>query len=260
MQSLHEILMQLAGGRIGVDEAQAQLMASGVLTVGDFARLDTGRLRRKGVPEIIFAPGKTVGQLLQIAGSLLEAAGRVIIASFDEKQKDAIDSRFPGMIAAGNMETGAIVLAKPDGQLPAKGGAIGVLSAGTADVPACEQARIVAEEMGCRVMKAYDVGVAGVHRLVGPLGEMMEAGVAALVVAAGMEGALPSVVAGLVPVPVIGLPVSSGYGLGGGGVTALLAMLQSCCPGLVVVNIDNGIGAGATAALIANRAAPQKPA
>jgi NCAIR mutase (PurE)-related protein len=108
--------------------------------------------------------------------------------------------------------------------------------------------------MGCEVLTAYDVGVAGVHRLVAPLRTMIEAEVAAVVVAAGMEGALPSVVAGMVPVPVIGLPTSTGYGLGGGGVTALLSMLQSCCPGLVVVNIDNGVGAGATAALIANRA------
>ncbi len=251
MESLHDILKQLAEGRISADEARLQ--AAGILTVGDFARLDTGRLKRKGVPEIIFAPGKTVAQLLEICSALLDKSSRVIIASFDEEQKGAIDSRFPGMIAAGGMEAKTIVLAKPGQQPPAGGGKIGILSAGTADIPACEQARIVAEEMGSHVMNAYDVGVAGVHRLVGPLGEMMEAGVAALVVAAGMEGALPSVVAGLVPVPVIGLPTSSGYGLGGGGVAALLAMLQSCCPGLVVVNIDNGVGAGATAALIANR-------
>ena len=110
--------------------------------------------------------------------------------------------------------------------------------------------------MGVGVATAYDVGVAGVHRLSGPLNDMVERGVAALVVAAGMEGALPSVVSGLVSVPVIGLPTSTGYGMGGGGEAALLAMLQSCSPGLVVVNIDNGVGAGVTAALIARGREP----
>ncbi len=256
METQREILRQLAEGKISIDEAQARLPLAGILAVGEFARLDTGRLQRKGVPEIVFAPGKTVGQLLEICSTLVEAGGRSIVASLSGEQQAALESRFAGMIAAQSAEAKTIVLAKKGLKPRAGGGKIGVLSAGTADVPACEQARIVAAEMGCQAVTAYDVGVAGLHRLAGPLSEMMEAGAAALVVAAGMEGALPSVVAGLVPVPVIGLPTSSGYGLGGGGVTALLAMLQSCCPGLAVVNIDNGVGAGATAALIANQAAP----
>jgi NCAIR mutase (PurE)-related protein len=129
-------------------------------------------------------------------------------------------------------------------------------------VPVAEEARLVAEEMGCEVVPLYDVGVAGLHRLLAPLDEMLRTGVEALVVAAGMDGALPSVVAGLAPVPVIGVPVSVGYGAGGKGRAALLAMLQTCAPGLTVVNIDNGVGAGATAALIANRVAAvaQRPA
>jgi NCAIR mutase (PurE)-related protein len=138
---------------------------------------------------------------------------------------------------------------------PRTGGRIGVITAGTSDVPVAEEARLVAEEMGCAVATLYDAGVAGLHRLLGPLGEMLEGGVGALVICAGMDGALPSVVAGLAPVPVIGVPTSIGYGAGGKGRAALLSMLQTCVPGLSVVNIDNGAGAGATAALIANRLA-----
>ncbi len=130
-----------------------------------------------------------------------------------------------------------------------------MLAAGTVDVAVAEEAATMCEAMGVAVVRAYDVGVAGLHRLSGPLEQLREAQVAAVVVAAGMEGALPSVVAGLLDAPVIGLPTSVGYGLGGGGEAALLGMLQSCTPGLVVVNIDNGIGAGAAAALIARRAA-----
>jgi len=133
---------------------------------------------------------------------------------------------------------------------------VGLLTAGTADIPVAEEAALVIEHMGCRVERAYDVGVAGLHRLTEPLARLVEAEVDVLVVVAGMEGALPSVVAGLVDVPVIGVPTSTGYGLGGDGTAALYAMLQSCSPGLVVVNIDNGVGAGAAAALIARRRRP----
>jgi pyridinium-3,5-biscarboxylic acid mononucleotide synthase len=142
------------------------------------------------------------------------------------------------------------------GYTPARtGGRVGVLSAGTSDVPVAEEAALMAEEMGCQVTRVYDVGVAGLHRLLEPLRALLSSEVDVMIVAAGMDGALPSVVAGLVPVPVIGLPTSVGYGLGGRGVAALLSMLQTCAPGLSVVNIDNGIGAGSTAALIANRVA-----
>jgi NCAIR mutase (PurE)-related protein len=133
------------------------------------------------------------------------------------------------------------------------GGRVAVISAGASDRPIAREASIMAEEMGCDVRHVDDVGVAGLHRLVRPLRELMTWNPHAIVVAAGMDGALPSVIAGLVPVPVIGLPVSVGYGYGGDGTGALMSMLQSCAPGLAVVNIDNGIGAGSMAALIANR-------
>ena len=149
----------------------------------------------------------------------------------------------------------AVVIYRADYVRRGTGGHVGVISAGTSDIPVAEEAVLIAEEMGCRVTCIYDVGVAGLHRLIGPLHDLLANEVDAIVVAAGMDGALPSVVAGLVPVPVIGLPTSIGYGMGGKGIAALLSMLQTCAPGLSVVNIDNGIGAGITAALIANRVA-----
>jgi NCAIR mutase (PurE)-related protein len=154
----------------------------------------------------------------------------------------------------------AVVVARPGVPAPSTGGRIGVITAGTSDVPVAAEAALMAREMGVEVFEARDVGVAGLHRLVRPLELMADAGVDCIVVAAGMDGALPSVVAGLVAVPVIGLPTSVGYGHGGQGEGALTSMLQTCAPGLVVVNIDNGIGAGATAALIANRVAAARGA
>jgi hypothetical protein len=148
-----------------------------------------------------------------------------------------------------------VVVKRLDYQTQHTNGRVGVISAGTSDVPVAEEAAVIAAEMGCRIEVAYDVGVAGLHRLAEPLRRLKELQADAIVVAAGMDGALPSVMAGLVDVPVIGLPTSIGYGAGGRGVAALLSMLQSCAPGLLVVNIDNGIGAGASAALIANRMA-----
>ena len=252
--TIREILEQLASGELSVGQAESRLAIAGISALEGFAQLDTGRHARKGVPEVVYAAGKTPGQLAEICRSMLDHTGRAIVSGLDRERWVALEDSFKEKLAVASREAGMAVIRKPGREPKATGGRLGILTAGTSDIPAAEQARIVAEEMGCKVIAAYDVGVAGVHRLKEPLEQMIGSGIAALIVAAGMEGALPSVVAGLVPVPVIGLPTSTGYGLGGKGVTALLAMLQSCCPGLVVVNIDNGIGAGATAALIANRA------
>jgi len=201
------------------------------------------------------ARGKSQEQTQRIAAELMEHTGRAIISSLSPDGWQELADEFGPLVAAGSPESGMLVVRRPGHEPAPTGGSVGVLSAGTADVPVAEAARLVAAEMGCETPYAYDVGVAGVHRLADPLKDMTIAGIDCLVVAAGMEGALPSVIAGLVAVPVIGLPTSTGYGLGGDGTAALLSMLQSCSPGLVVVNIDNGVGAGATAALIANRAA-----
>jgi NCAIR mutase (PurE)-related protein len=233
------------------------ITSEGILANGESIaiRPDPTREQRKGVPEIVFGETKSAAQIIAMARVLLERSGRAIISrarpdTIVEAQEAFREHRVRVSEAAR-----MIVIATPDYKPRITGGRVGVISAGTSDIPVAQEAAIIAEEMGCQVSCVFDVGVAGLHRLPGPLREMLSRGVDAIIVAAGMDGALPSVVAGLVPVPVIGLPTSIGYGLGGKGVAALLAMLQTCAPGLSVVNIDNGVGAGITAAMIANRVA-----
>jgi len=223
------------------------------------ARPDLHRDLRKGVPEIIIADRKTVGQSLDIARRFLKATGRAILSRVPADLEERLRSEFAGQAELEWLPgPRAAVLRRLD--LAAEpldgGGRVGVLTAGTSDIPVAEEAALVCREMGCEVNTVYDVGVAGLHRLWGPLRHLLdEAEIDVLIVAAGMDGALPSVVSGLVDVPVIGLPTSVGYGLGGKGEAALLSMLQTCSPGMAVVNIDNGVGAGAMAGLIANRMA-----
>jgi len=218
-------------------------------------RPDPAREQRKGVPEVVFGETKTTEQVIAMARSLLEATGRALISRVRAETLAALRQEFQAYTLRVREAARAVVIYQSGYTPRSTGGRVGVLSAGTSDVPVAEEAALIAEEMGCRVTCIYDVGVAGLHRLLEPLRDLLAEGVDVIIVAAGMDGALPSVVAGLVPVPVIGLPTSVGYGLGGNGVAALLSMLQTCAPGLSVVNIDNGVGAGATAALIANRVA-----
>jgi NCAIR mutase (PurE)-related protein len=253
--ALRRVLEDLRDGQRSVHDVLTELRRHGLSEVGDFALLDLGRHRRKGVPEIVFAAGKSADQLVAIVAAFLEHADSVVCSKTSLEQRDAVAASGLGEPEF-DVRSGVLVVRRRGATRPEPSGVVGVLAAGTADVGVAEEAAAVCREMGVGVMTAYDVGVAGVHRLAAPLGEMVDAGAAAVVVAAGMEGALPSVVSGLVPVPVIGLPTSTGYGMGGRGEAALLAMLQSCSPGLVVVNIDNGVGAGATAALIARGARP----
>ena len=227
---------------------------------GPHVRPDFWREDRKGVPEVILAEGKDEQQVLEIAEAFLSARGRAIVSRVSLGLLQRLQERFGEHKIEVSRSARVVVLRKPEARPLQTGGKVGVITAGTSDVPVAEEARVMAEEMGCETLAIYDVGVAGIHRLFEPLKAMLEASVDAVVVAAGMDGALPSVVAGLVNVPVIGLPTSTGYGLGGKGVAALLSMLQTCSPGLVVVNIDNGVGAGATAAMIANRVAAARAA
>lgn len=218
-------------------------------------RPDLGRERRKGIPEVIFAETKTNEQILAMAQGLLAGAGRAIISRMRPESIGVVREAFHDYTIRMQEAAHAMVIYAPSYVRPATDGHVGVISAGTSDVPIAEEAALIAAEMGCTITSIYDVGVAGLHRLLPPLRDLLATRVDVIIVAAGMDGALPSVVTGLVPVPVIGLPTSIGYGMGGKGVAALLSMLQTCAPGLSVVNIDNGVGAGATAALIANRVA-----
>jgi NCAIR mutase (PurE)-related protein len=223
----------------------------------DAARPDLHRQARKGVPEVIIAERKTVEQSLEIVRRFLESTGRAILSRVPPELEARLRTEFETVADVEWLPAPrAAVLRQPGTQRPQTGGRVGVVTAGTSDILWAEEAALLCREMGCQVHAVFDVGVAGIHRLWEPLHNLLdEAQVDVLIVAAGMDGALPSVVSGLVDVPVIGLPTSVGYGLGGRGEAALLSMLQTCAPGMAVVNIDNGIGAGAIAGLIANRMA-----
>src|SRR5438874_6125379 len=218
-------------------------------------RPDLERAARKGVPEVILSDRKRPVDVVEAAREFVDRTGRAILSRVDESLEHALRAAFADCQLEASPAARMLVIKQPGFVTPTVDGEVGILCAGSSDVPVAEEAAVLLTEMGCRVQKAYDVGVAGLHRLAKPLEQMLASGVDVIVVAAGMDGALPSVVAGLVDVPVIGLPTSVGYGAGGQGLAALLSMLQTCAPGLVVVNIDNGVGAGATAALFANRVA-----
>nr|WP_255772344.1 nickel pincer cofactor biosynthesis protein LarB [Methanothermobacter sp. K4] len=243
--SVRWILSKLLRGEISVEEAE-RAIESAQLKLGDRVRFDILREKRTGFPEAVFAPGKSDQDIIDI----IRTVGDVIVTRLPPQRAERImDALALGDDYTADYYESARVLAVRSGK-PEILGKIGVLSAGTSDIPVAEEARVVAEEAGCEVITAYDVGVAGIHRLLEPLQRMLESGVKVLIVVAGMEGALPSVVAGLVDVPVIGVPASVGYGVGEGGFVALNSMLQSCSPGIGVVNIDNGFGAAVLAVKI----------
>jgi pyridinium-3,5-biscarboxylic acid mononucleotide synthase len=220
-----------------------------------FANLDLLRTARTGIPEVVLAERKSPAQTVAIVERLLGELGRALISRVPPETLVVLEQAIDEAVVWTRYAEGRTLALRREGfEVAPNGGYVGVLTAGTSDIPAAEEALALCREMGCEVLRAYDVGVAGLHRLFEPLRAMLSAPVDALIVAAGMDGALPSVVAGLVDVPVVGLPTSVGYGMGGGGMGALTSMLQTCAPGLAVVNIDNGIGAGAMAGLIAARA------
>lgn len=239
----------------GFDEPQRP-DGEGYASIPDVeARPDFAREARRGIPEVILGGPKTAAQITSIVRQFLANVGRALISRIAPEIASAVQAAFPEAEALHYAQAQALSLMLPAFRPPERIGHIGLLAAGTSDVPYAEEARFIAEAMGCRVTCIYDVGVAGVHRLFRPLDALLADDVDAIVVAAGMDGALPSLVAGLVPAPVIGLPTPIGYGFGGEGQAALAAMLQSCAPGLAVTNIGNGIGAGSFAALVARRAA-----
>jgi NCAIR mutase (PurE)-related protein len=248
---LDAILSAVASGALSPTAAAGRLRSREVRYLDEFAVLDLGRAARKGVPEVVYAPGKTPERVARICQTLLSSSERVIVSASSPEVTAEIRHHLPGV----PVRSAGRALVVGSGEPAPSGGRVGAISAGTSDLPVLEEAVAVAREMGADIRSFHDVGVAGIHRLARPLEELRGFDPDCMIVAAGMEGALPSVVAGLVSVPVIGLPTSTGYGLGGDGTAAILGMLQSCSPGLSVVNVDNGVGAGATAALIANRAA-----
>jgi len=222
--------------------------------IKDLARLDICREKRGGIPEFILAEGKESKDVPKLMINMANEKGKAIATRVDKRCFNEIKKRVTQNYRLKHYEKARIVILIKKGYKEKKvAGKVGIIAAGTSDIPIAEEVRATCEELGCEVIYAYDVGVAGVHRLFSPLEKMLRGKVSVIVVVAGMEGALPTVVKGLVDVPVIGVPTSVGYGYGGKGESALMTMLQSCSPGLVVVNIDNGFGAGCAAVLIAKQ-------
>jgi NCAIR mutase (PurE)-related protein len=242
-EQLRAILEDVRSGKITTDGALARLKDFPYEDLG-FARVDTHRALRKGFPEVIFCPGKTTDQIVGIFERLLMHGGRVMAARASAEAADAVRKKFPQAV----YHPAARILAAGGPAPQTEAGKVLVITAGTADIPVAEEAAVTAETLGSPVERLLDVGVAGIHRLLDRRETLFSAN--ALVVVAGMDGALPSVVGGLVGRPVIAVPTSVGYGASFGGLAALLAMLNSCAPGVAVVNIDNGFGAGYMAHLI----------
>jgi len=243
---MREVLDALAAGEITVAEAEARL--SGYATT-DAGRFDAARETRRGVPEAILADGKPPDAVADLVATAVETTGRAIVTRADGERRAAARDAAPEGATVSENEGSRSVVVHADGyEPPALDALVAIVTAGTSDAPVAGEAAVIASEMGAAVDRVDDVGVAGIHRLMDHLELLRDADVA--VVAAGREGALPTVVAGLVDTPVIGLPVSTGYGAGGDGEAALLSMLQSCSV-LSVVNVDAGFVAGAQAGLVA---------
>ena len=253
---ISEILKKLKNNEISLEEAELQLRITNYESVSDIAKVDIHRTKRVGIPEAIIADCKTCDEVVSIASVQLKKEGRAIITRASEDNYASLRSLAHETNSKIRWEKRARILILGE-SIPKAGGRVGILSAGTADIPVAEEAKVIAEEMGCSVTAIYDVGVAGIHRLFPELTRLIKEGVDAIVVVAGREGTLPTIISGLVDVPVIGVPVSTGYGAGGKGNAALLSMLQSCSV-LTVVNIDAGFTAGAFAAQIANLAAKHR--
>ena len=234
---IRRVLEEVAAGTTGVGDALERLQTNGVEDLG-FARLDTDREGRTGMAEVIFGPGKTADQLEVLVERSLALHHKVLVTRLEAERADPLLARFDVLRYHA---AGRVLEARPerDPWCPL----VAVVSAGTSDLPVVDEAAIVLEHLGHPVDRITDVGVAGIHRLFSVLDRLRAA--RALVVVAGMEGALPSVIGGLVDRPVVAVPTSVGYGAGFGGVAALLGMLNSCAAGIGVVNIDNGFGAAA---------------
>jgi pyridinium-3,5-biscarboxylic acid mononucleotide synthase len=255
---LEGILNKFAQGHLSIDEVQKQISIHSIEFVrNNLAQLDIGREIRKGVPEVVFAQGKEYRDVVHIILYAIKKKEKVIVSRIrrDELSKLCKDLKKRNLNIEIGKQSTTILVSRADYQVTRTGAKIGILTAGTSDIGVAEEARLVANAMGCDAIFKYDVGIAGIHRLFSPLKEMINENVDAIVVVAGMEGALASIVSSIVDIPVIGVPTSIGYGFGSNGMAALASMLQSCTFGLAVVNIDNGIGAGAFAASIANRMA-----
>ena len=249
-EAIRRLLEQVAGGEVAPDQAVERLRDLPFENL-EFAHVDHHRALRQGYPEVIFCQGKTIDQVVAIAARILDHGSVLLATRTSPDTAEALRQRFPH--ADWDATARTVVIRDPAAPAPPEKGLVAVVCAGTSDLPVAQEAAVTARAMGARVATIFDVGVAGIHRLLSYREQLDAAHV--IVVAAGMEGALPSVVGGLVAAPVIAVPTSVGYGASFNGLAALLAMLNSCAAGVSVVNIDNGFGAGYTAAQINHLAA-----
>jgi pyridinium-3,5-biscarboxylic acid mononucleotide synthase len=240
---LQQILEKVKTGEMTIKQAAAELSVLPYEELG-FAKIDHHRGLRLAFPEVIFGRGKTTGQIISIAEKLLKSSDKLLVTHTDEDTYNRLKQTVTDAIY--HTEAGAITVNRSQNTTLKTG--VAVVTGGTADIPVAEEAAVTAEIMGNKVDRLFDVGVAGLHRMLGNLPRLREANV--LVVVAGMEGALASVIGGLVPAPIIAVPTSVGYGASFNGLAPLLTMLNSCAPGVAVVNIDNGFGAGYLAGMI----------
>jgi hypothetical protein len=245
-EQIHSLLSEVAAGTKTVEDALANLRDLPYEDLG-FARLDHHRTLRTGVPEVIFGQGKTPSQVAVIVERFVARSGRAFATRVSIEAVNLVREKYP----EARFFESARILTVGDFPLAADGPFVAIASAGTSDMPVAEEAAVTVEIMGTRAVRVYDVGVAGLHRVLDRLDILRQAEV--IVAVAGMEGALATVVGGLVACPVIAVPTSVGYGVSFGGLSALLTMLNSCVPGVAVVNIDNGFGAGVLAHMIAKR-------
>lgn len=246
---LRALLDDVRSGATSTDDAFARLKSLPFDDLG-FAKVDHHRQLRTGLPEVVFGEGKSTEQIIEIATAIVVRGQNALITRIDAGKAAQLRVALPDASYVASARVATVVVTPPE---PVGRGAIALVAAGTSDIGVAEEAGLTAELMGNEVRRVYDVGVAGIHRLFAHREAIAAARV--VIVVAGMEGALPSVIAGLVDKPVIAVPTSVGYGASFGGLAALLAMLNSCAAGVTVVNIDNGFGAGVAASLI-NRAEP----
>jgi NCAIR mutase (PurE)-related protein len=251
--NIEQIFQSLQKGKISPSKAKKLLSLYSIEKIGSIAQIDTGRKNRKGIPEIILGERKQLLDLKKIIKKTLSKNNEVLVSRIKKKDYSKIlefSKKNKYKIKKGKNTTALLIYKN---NIKKTGGKVGIIAAGTSDVGVGEEARLVCESMNCDCLCSYDVGIAGLHRIFPVLKQFVESEVGAIIVVAGMEGALASIVSSIADVPVIGVPTSIGYGYGEKGVAALASMLQSCSLGLTVVNIDNGVGAGAAAANIANR-------